>query len=102
MLRLALILLIVSGCSWALVTPPPRYDTGARPLTCTAEWTAPVADTVMAAALAGGAAVSVIADLSPAVLIAAVLAAVPYGFSAWYGYPRVDRCKRLGAQKRAL
>ena len=99
-MRWALALLLISGCSWALVTPPPRYDSGARPLACTDEWTPPIADTVMATGLIGGATAAVLTELSPAVVIAAVLAAVPYGFSAWYGYPRVDRCRRLNAQKR--
>lgn len=94
-------MLVAGGCSWALVEPPPRYDSGARPLACTTSWAPPVADTVLATALAGGAVTSVVAELSPAVLIATVLAAVPYGVSAWYGYPRVDRCRRLGAQRRA-
>lgn len=101
-MRIALAMLVVSGCSWALVEPPLRYDSGARPLTCTTAWAPPIADTVLATALVGGATASVIADLSPAVLIATALAAIPYGVSAWYGYPRVDRCRRLNAQKRPL
>ncbi len=101
-MRCAAALLLMSGCSWALVAPPPRYDSGARPLACTAEWTPPVADTILATGLVGGATAAVLTDLSPAVAIAAILAAVPYGFSAWYGYPRVERCRRLTAQKRAL
>lgn len=99
-MRLALAMLVAGGCSWALVEAPPRYDSGARPLTCTTAWTPPVADTVLATGLAGLATGAVVADLSPAVVIAAILAAVPYGFSAWYGYPRIDRCRRLDAQKR--
>ena len=101
-MRWALALLLISGCSWALVTPPPRYDSGARPLACTDEWTPPIADTVMATGLIGGATAALLTELSPVVVISAVLAAVPYGFSAWYGYPRVDRCRRLNAQKRVL
>lgn len=95
-------LVVMTGCSWALVTPPPRYDTGARPLACTAAWTAPFADTVVAAGLVAGGLAAAGEGLSPAVLIAALLAAVPYGFSAWYGYPRVDRCRRLNARNAAI
>ena len=96
-------LALAPACSWALVTPPPRFDTGARPLPCTSSLTAPIADTVLVAgelATAGveGARLATGAKgdkLEIPVVILTVLAAVPQVISAIYGYQHVGRCRAL-------
>ncbi len=98
-LRLAL--LLVPACSWALVEQPPRYDRGVRPLSCTTRLAAPIADTVLAIALTAAATTLLVTshDARPTigVGIGGLLAAVPYGFSAGYGYAQTERCRRLAS-----
>lgn len=97
-----LALLLVPACSWALVEQPPRYDAGTRPLACTASLATPIADTALAVVFAGAATTLLIsartgdAKLELGLGIAAGLAAVPYGFSAGYGYAQTGRCRGLG------
>ncbi len=94
--------MLLPACSWALVEQPPRYDRGVRPLLCTTSLAAPLADTVLATALAAAAAALLITSrdndskLGVAVGIGAILGAVPYGFSAGYGFAQTARCRRLG------
>lgn len=100
--RALALLALLPACSWAFVEQPPRYDTGKRPLTCTSSSAAPAADSVISivllatAAAAGIGAAGDEARVKLVVSIPAVLAAVPYGFSAGYGYLETMRCRRLG------
>ncbi len=95
--------MVVPACSWALVEQPPRYDAGTRPLGCTASRATPIADTLLAVAFAGASATLAIASrddtsrIGLGLAVGAALAAVPYGFSAGFGYAQTGRCRRLGA-----
>ena len=105
-------LLLVPACSWALVDKPPGYDTGVRPLPCTTSLASPVADTVLAAGMFAAATAVVMASRSPdtngqptganfgiILVVPAVLAGIPYTFSAIYGYTQTHRCRRMNHQK---
>jgi hypothetical protein len=104
---------LVTACSWAFVDPPPLYyDPSFQAPSCTQSVAAPVADTVLAAGFTAIVVGVVIAlerakttttsgqptgGFNPGVLLIlpAGLAAIPYTFSAVYGYRKTARCRRI-------
>jgi len=103
---LVLAFLPSTGCSWLGVSKPPNGPIhAAPPLECTSERGAPVTDTALAAGLLGiGGAFFIAGSTYPhnlssgaAALGGAVFvaAAVPYAFSAGYGYSTTSQCRHL-------
>lgn len=101
----------MTACSWAFVDPPPLYyDPSFQAPSCTESVAAPVADTVLAAgftAIVVGVVIAIersqhtsgppTGGFNPGVLLIlpAGLAAIPYTFSAIYGYRKTARCRRI-------
>jgi hypothetical protein len=121
MARSALLVLVAcaqlgAGCSLVLTRRPPIPEEPAVPMRCPESRAAPVADTVVAAAMLGASAALIVAGatIDPArnrsecascfvyaVSLVPLTYAAAAGASAWVGYDRTARCRRVHAWRDA-
>jgi len=110
-LVVAFALTVAPACSLLTVRGAPSRDPGTRPIDCTRSRFAPIVDTVPAVVLLGTA-LAVLADISGddandgdagrtlaggLVVIVFGVPGLPFAGSAWYGYAKTGRCRRMNA-----
>jgi hypothetical protein len=106
-MRAAIIVLLMAGC----VTGPPRQRGRATPVECTTSYAAPVAHTVLAAAMAVGAVALIqsvrnsddpeaCGGICPLFLAQLIVAAPIFAIYAAHSYAQVHACRETAAEIR--